>query len=491
MTDSRASIESRFTPFREGTIGNDAAIAGPYGEKRLLYADWIASGRLYLPVERRMTETCGPWVANTHSESTHCGQLMTRAYHDAREAIKAHIGARPSDALLPSGSGMTGALCKLQRMLGLKVPEQAKAKFSLKSEERPVVFITHMEHHSNHTSWLETIADTVVLPPDENLLVRVSALEEALFQYRDRPLKIGSFTAASNVTGIRTPWRELARAMHAAGGWCFVDFAANAPYDEIRMHAEDPAESADAAFFSPHKFLGGPGSSGMLAFNRGLYRNRVPDQPGGGTVRWTNRWNEYEYLDDIELREDGGTPAFLQTIRAALACGVKESMGLAPIRESEEFLVRRAMKGLSAIHGVKVLAADQTERIGAISFYIEGIHYNLAVRLLSDRYGIQVRGGCSCAGTYGHYLLHVDRETSHAITGQIHSGDLSAKPGWVRLSVHPMMTAAEIDYILNAVDDVAKNGKAWETDYVFDHGSAEWRHTHWSTEGIRGLFAPF
>ena len=246
---------------------------------------------------------------------------MTRAYHDAREAIKAHIGARPSDALLPSGSGMTGALCKLQRMLGLKVPEQAKAKFSLKSEERPVVFITHMEHHSNHTSWLETIADTVVLPPDENLLVRVSALEEALFQYRDRPLKIGSFTAASNVTGIRTPWRELARAMHAAGGWCFVDFAANAPYDEIRMHAEDPAESADAAFFSPHKFLGGPGSSGMLAFNRGLYRNRVPDQPGGGTVRWTNRWNEYEYLDDIELREDGGTPAFLQTIRAALACG--------------------------------------------------------------------------------------------------------------------------------------------------------------------------
>ncbi len=491
MSNPHASLEAHFKPFREQTIGNDALIAGPYGEKPLLYADWIASGRLYRPVEERMTESCGPWVANTHSESTHCGQLMTQAYHDARELIKGHIGARTTDALLPSGSGMTGALCKLQRILGLKVPEQVTPKLTLKEEERPVVFITHMEHHSNHTSWLETIADTVVLPPDENLLVRVSALEEALERYRDRPLKIGSFTAASNVTGIRAPWRDLARAIHGAGGWCFVDFAANAPYDEIAMHTDDPAESADAAFFSPHKFLGGPGSAGILAFNRALYRNRVPDQPGGGTVRWTNRWNEYEYLDDVELREDGGTPAFLQTIRAALACGVKESMGIAEARESEDLLVGRALDGLAAIPKVVVLAGDQRDRIGAISFYIEGLHYNLVVRLLSDRFGVQVRGGCSCAGTYGHYLLHVDRETSHEITGQIHAGDLSHKPGWVRLSIHPMMTFAEVDFILSAIADIARHGKDWEDDYDFDHGSAEWRHTHWSTTGIKGLFAPF
>lgn len=491
MSESRSSIEAHFTPFRNGTIGSDAVIAGPYGEKPLLYADWIASGRLYRPVEERMTDLCGPWVANTHSESTHCGQLMTLAYQEARERIKSHIGAKPTDVLLPSGSGMTGALCKLQRMLGLKVPEQVTERLRLRDDERPVAFITHMEHHSNHTSWLETIADTVVLPPDDSLLVRVSALEEALELYRDRPLKIGSFTAASNVTGIRAPWRDLARVMHRAGGWCFVDFAANAPYDRISMHSDDPEESADAAFFSPHKFLGGPGASGMLVFNRALYHNRVPDQPGGGTVRWTNRWNEYEYLDDIELREDGGTPAFLQTVRAALACGVKEAMGYPEIRESEDFLVSRALDGLGSIPKVKILAGEHRDRIGAISFYIEGLHYNLAVRLLSDRYGIQVRGGCSCAGTYGHYLLHVDRETSHAITGQIHSGDLSAKPGWVRLSVHPMMTAAEIDYILQAVADVAKHGKAWEDDYDFDHANAEWKHTHWSTTGIKGLFADF
>lgn len=491
MSENPHDNEEYFRPFREDTIGHDAVIAGPYGEKRILYADWIASGRLYRPLEERMIDICGPWVANTHSESTHCGQLMTMTYHEAREAIKRHIGAKPSDILLPAGSGMTGALGKLQRLLGLKVPEQVRPKLALKPEERPVVFITHMEHHSNHTSWLETLADTVVLPPDDNLLIRPQALEEALETYRDRPLKIGSFTAASNVTGIRTPWRELARIMHRNGGWCFVDFAANAPYDEIRMHTDDPAESADAAFFSPHKFLGGPGSAGMLAFNPALYHNRVPDQPGGGTVRWTNAWNEYEYLDDIELREDGGTPAFLQTIRAALALGIKDAMGVSRMRESEEFLVNHAMDGLSAIPNVVTLAENQRDRIGAISFYIKGLHYNLVVRLLSDRFGIQVRGGCSCAGTYGHYLLNLDREASHAILGMIHAGNLRDKPGWIRLSIHPMMTAADIDAMLHAIAEIAAQGKDWEGDYSFEPASAEWSHTHWTTGGIKGLWAPF
>ncbi len=491
MSNLTEEQKRHFEKFRDGILGNDAVIAGPYGEKRLLYADWIASGRLYRPLEERMAGTCGPWVSNTHSESNHCGQLMTMSYREAREAIKRHVGARPSDILLPAGSGMTGALSKLQRMLGLKVPEQVRNRIALKDSERPVVFITHMEHHSNHTSWLETIADTVVLPPDEDLLVRPEALEEALEEYRGRPLKIGSFTAASNVTGIRTPWRALARIMHRHGGWCFVDFAANAPYDEIGMRGADPAESADAIFLSPHKFLGGPGSSGILAFDPALYQNRVPDQPGGGTVRWTNRWNEYEYLEDIELREDGGTPAFLQTIRAALAFSVKDAMGIPAMRESEDFLVNRAMDGLAALPGVQVLAPKHRDRIGAISFYVEGLHYNLVVRLLSDRFGIQARGGCSCAGTYGHYLLHVDRETSQAITGQIHAGNLSAKPGWVRLSIHPVMTPEEIDYIVGAVAEIAAQGKDWEGDYVFEAASAEWSHTHWTTGGIRGLWAPF
>ena len=346
----------------------------------------------------------------------------------------------------------------------------------LKETDRPVIFITHMEHHSNHTSWYETAADVVIVEPGPDLLVDPANLRKALEEHKHRKLKIGSFTACSNVTGIRTPYHALARLMHEYGGLAFIDFAASAPYEEIDMHPRDPLEKLDAIMFSPHKFLGGPGSSGVLIFDSSLYHNSVPDQPGGGTVDWTNAWGEYKFIDDIELREDGGTPGFLQAIRTALAIGLKEMMGVGMMHEREKELIARAFPGLKAIPGVHLLADHVTDRLGIISFYAEGIHYNLLVRLLSDRFGIQVRGGCACAGTYGHYLLNVDHEHSKRITDKINSGDLSEKPGWVRLSLHPTMTDSELDLILDAIAEVVKNHKTWGEDYTYDKHTNEFRH---------------
>jgi selenocysteine lyase/cysteine desulfurase len=269
------------------------------------------------------------------------------------------------------------------------------------------------------------------------------------------------------VTGIITPYYQLAEIMHEHGGYCFVDFAASAPYVNIDMHPPKAEQRLDAIFFSPHKFLGGPGSSGVLIFNKKLYKNRIPDHPGGGTVLWTNPWGEHSYFDDIEIREDGGTPGFMQAIRTALSIQLKEKMEVNKIHAREEQLIGKAFEGLRSIRGLNILGDNDLERIGVFSFFIAGTHHNLIVKLLNDRYGIQVRGGCSCAGTYGHFLLNVDWDTSHRITEKINRGDLSEKPGWVRLSIHPTMTDSELDYIIEAIREVADNANEWMEDYNY------------------------
>ncbi|MBX7120293.1 MAG: aminotransferase class V-fold PLP-dependent enzyme [Gemmatimonadaceae bacterium] len=469
--------ESHFAPFRAGTIGHDLTFRTPYGTQRLVYADWTASGRLYRPIERTIADGFGPYVGNTHSESSLTGTTMTVAYHEAHARLKRHVRGGPDDVVLTPGAGMTAAINKLQRMLGLKAPEGLRRYVTLAPHERPVVFVTHLEHHSNQTSWYETIADVVVIPPDARGLVDVDALDPLLAQYRDRPLLIGAFSACSNVTGVRTPYHDLARRVHRAGGIVIVDFAASAPYVAIDMHpAGDPEASLDAVIFSPHKFLGGPGSSGVLVFNKALYHNTVPDEAGGGTVAWTNPWGQYAFLPDIEAREDAGTPGFLQAIRAALAVEVKDAMGVAAIEAAEAAMVAPAMDRLAAMPGVHVLAPNVRDRLAILSFWIEGLHYNLVVRLLNDRFGVQARGGCSCAGTYGHYLLHVDPTRSKAITDRIDAGDLSEKPGWVRISFHPTMTAAEVTHVLDAVEQVARHGAAWARDYVYSPVTNEYAH---------------
>jgi len=469
-------LEAYFEKYRKNTVGWNATINTPFGEKPLVYADWIASGRLYKPIEDAIAEKIGPYVANTHSESSDTGMIMTNIYKLSHKIIKKHVNAGSDDIIITVGSGMTYVINKLQRIMGMRIPEQAKRYFQQPKEDRPVVFITHMEHHSNHTSWLETEADVVVLEPDSNLLVDPEQLRKQLKKYENRTVKIGSFSSCSNVTGIHVPYRELAKIMHENGGYCFIDFAASAPYEPIDMHPENPMESLDAVFFSPHKFLGGPASAGVMIFNKALYHNSTPDNSGGGTVDWTNRWNKYKYVDDIEAREDGGTPGFLQSIRAAMSIKLKEEMGCENIKKREDEMVSKLFTELRKIKGMNILADNVEERIGAISFYLDDIHFNLVVRLLNDRFGIQVRGGCSCAGTYGHYLLHVDYYTSNKITSRIEHGNLSEKPGWVRMSVHPSMTDDEVDYIIDAIKQVAENAADWEKDYVYDSFKNEYHH---------------
>ncbi len=471
------TLEHYFEPFRKNIVGFDQTFLSPYGEKKIIYADWIASGRLYAPIEQKLIHQFGPLVGNTHSESSETGTVMTLSYHYAHEIIKKHCNAGPDDVIIAGGSGMTAMICKFQRMLGIKIPEQISPFVSLPEELKPVVFITHMEHHSNHTSWNETIADVAIISPDKDGLPDLNDFETQLKKYKHRKFKFGAFTACSNVTGIITPYHQLAKIIHEYGGFAFIDFACSAPYVKIDMHPEDPLEKLDAIFFSPHKFLGGPGTPGVMIFDSKLYHNRVPDHPGGGTVKWTNPWNEQRYFDDIEVREDGGTPPFLQTIKAALAIKLKDEMGTENLVGRESEIVHLAFEEMKQIPGLHLLADNIEHRLGAISFYVDNIHYNLIVKILNDRFGIQVRGGCSCAGTYGHYLLHVDRDRSKFITDKIDHGDLSEKPGWVRISLHPVMTDDEVHFICNAVKETVENISVWEKDYKYSPEINEFVHT--------------
>ena len=461
-----SELEKYFKPFREGIIGHDATFESPYGTRRILYADWIASGRLYGPIETKLQEQFGPYVANTHTETTLTGTLMTKAYHRSHQLIKKYVNAGPNDVIITAGHGMTAVINKLMRILNLKGCGGGD-RDCVKRDERPVVFITHMEHHSNHTSWFETTADVVMIEPTGNLRVDLDDLRAKLELYKERKFKIGSFTACSNVTGVKTPYYKLARLMHEYGGLVFIDYAASAPYMHMDMHPEDPMEKLDAIFFSPHKFLGGPGSSGVLIFDKALYNSEVPDNPGGGTVDWTNPWGRYKYVDDIEVREDGGTPGFLQSIKAALAMELKEQMGVENILCREEELLQIVLPGLRKIEGIEILADNVDNRLGVISFYHPDIHFNLLVKLLNDRFGVQTRGGCACAGTYGHFLLEVSYDQSAEITEKINNGDLTEKPGWVRWSLHPTTTNEEVYAILNAVNEISIHHQEWIKDYIY------------------------
>jgi selenocysteine lyase/cysteine desulfurase len=472
------NLEKYFKKFRKNIIGINQKFDSPYGEKKIIYGDWIASGRLYKPIEKKISKTIGPYVGNTHSETSETGIKMTHAYQRSHEIIKEHVNAGTNDVIITAGSGMTTLIVKFQRMLGLK------GKYS-EGFDRPVVFITHMEHHSNQTSWYETNADVVVIEPGEGMLLEPENLRKALNEYKDRPFKIGSFTACSNVTGVRTDYHKLAKIMHENGGVCFIDFAASAPYDEIDMHPSDPIEKLDAVMFSPHKFLGGPGAAGVLIFDDSMYKNEVPDTPGGGTVDWTNRWGKYKYVDNIEAREDGGTPGFLQSIKIALCIDLKNQMGVENIKKREEELLKLAFSGLDKIESLNILANNVRDRLGVISFYVEKIHYNLLVRMLNDKYGIQTRGGCACAGTYGHFLLEVSYEQSQEITDKINHGDLSDKPGWVRWSLHPTMKNSEVDLMITALNDIVENIETYKKDYSYDnHTNVYWHKNEKSDEKI-------
>ncbi|NHN25292.1 aminotransferase class V-fold PLP-dependent enzyme [Flavobacterium jejuense] len=471
-----SELEQYFSSFREGIVGIDEYFESPYGRKKIIYADWTASGRIYRPIEEAFLNNIAPFVANTHTETSITGSVMTMAYHEARKIIKEHVNANNDDVLITDGTGMTGVINKFQRILGLKVSENLKQYTHIPNELKPIVFITHMEHHSNQTSWLETIADVKIIPCQKSGLICFESFEMLLKQYKTRPIKIASVTACSNVTGIRTDYHKLAKTIHQYGGLCFVDFACSAPYVNIDMHPTDKDSYLDAIFFSPHKFLGGPGSSGVLIFNKKLYKNLIPDNPGGGTVSYTNPWGDHDYIEDIETREDGGTPGFLQAIKIALSMQLKEKMGVQKILRREHELCEIIFDKLSKIDNLKILASEHKDRLGIFSFFIENTHFNLIVKLLNDKFGIQVRGGCSCAGTYGHFLLQVNQQTSKEIEKKILKGNMVERPGWIRLSIHPTMTNSEINFICDAIADVALNHSIWGKDYKYDTFKNEFVH---------------
>ena len=479
--DKVGGLEKYFRTFRENIVGIEQEFTSPFGIKKIIYTDWTASGRLYRPIEEKILNDFGPFVANTHTETSVTGTAMTKAYHEARNIIKNHVNANSHDVLITYGSGMTGAINKFQRILGIKIPENIQPYAKIPDAMRPVIFVTHMEHHSNQTSWLETIAKVVVVPPNDDVLVCMKNFAATVEKYKDYPIKIAAVTGCSNVTGIQTPYREIAKLMHKNGGLCFVDFACSAPYVSIDMHPEEEGAHLDAIFFSPHKFLGGPGTSGVLIFNNNLYKNTIPDNPGGGTVSWTNPWGNHKYINDIETREDGGTPGFLQTIRTALSIRLKEKIGVENILKREHQLLDIAFENLLSIPNLKLLAPQTQDRLAIISFYIDDLHFNLGVKLLNDRFGIQTRGGCSCAGTYGHYLLHVDQEASNNITCEIDHGNLTHKPGWIRMSMHPTTTDEEAYFVCNAIKQLAENFAEWANDYTHNIHSNEFIHKHETT----------
>ena len=469
-------LQDYFKQFRENIIGINQTFESPFGTQKIIYTDWTASGRMYQKIEDTLLQKFYPFVANTHTETTQTGSSMTIAYHKAQHIIKEHVNASNNEVLITCDAGMTGAINKFQRILGLRIHEKFKNQVTIPENERPIVFVTHMEHHSNQTSWLETIAEVVVINPTKDGLVDLEHLKELLQQYKNRTKKIAAITSCSNVTGIFTPYHQIAAIMHQNNGLCFVDFACSAPYINIDMNPKNADEKLDAIYFSPHKFLGGPGTSGVLIFDSNLYSNKIPDNPGGGTVEWTNPWGEHEYVANIEAREDGGTPGFLQVIRTALSIKLKDQMGVEKMLEREHELLEKVWAQLEDVPNLHILADNIKNRLSIVSFYIDDLHYNLAVKLLNDKFGIQTRGGCSCAGTYGHYLLNVDKDFSHSITSEISCGILDKKPGWVRMSLHPTTTNEELNFALEALKELAKNHKDWAKDYKYNASTNEYKH---------------
>ncbi|MEZ5227371.1 MAG: aminotransferase class V-fold PLP-dependent enzyme [Acidimicrobiales bacterium] len=461
------SVETLIETIRSSVIGADDVVDGPFGPRPVVYADYTASGRSLSFVEDYLRSAVLPLYANTHTESSGTGLQTTRYREEARSIIASCTGATDDHVVLFCGSGSTYAIDKLIGVLGLRVPSNLEDRWhvtaTIPPDERPVVFIGPFEHHSNEVPWRESIADVVTIAETADGHVDIDHLTRELERHAERPLKIGSFSAASNVTGILTDTAAVSATLHQHGALAFWDFAAAAPYVDIDMGPADLDTSYDAVFLSSHKLIGGPGTPGILVAKRSLFDNRVPVVPGGGTVAYVNP-EEHDYLTDIAHREEGGTPAIVESIRAGLVFQLKAAVGVDEIRRREERFVAAAIEAWDATPNIEILGSHDAERLSIVSFVIRHgdryLHHNFVVAVLNDLFGIQARGGCSCAGPYGHRLLGIDLDRSHAFEREITSGCEGIKPGWVRVNFNYFIDDETFDYLISAVRLVATKGAA-------------------------------
>jgi selenocysteine lyase/cysteine desulfurase len=492
LATAPSTVDALVERIRASVIGDDRELPGPFGPRRIVYADHTASGRALGFVEDFIRDHVLPWYANTHTEASGTGRQTTLLREEARRAVRDGAGADDRYAVIFTGSGSTAAIDKLLRILGLAGPPRDR----FTPHERPVVFVGPHEHHSNELLWRESAAEVVPVGQDAAGHLDLAELERHLARYADRPLRIGSFSAASNVTGALADPDTVSALLHRYGALACWDYAAGGPHLAIAAAGgPDPLSYKDAVFLSPHKFPGGPGTPGVLVVRRDLVTNPVPTVPGGGTITYVHAGAQH-YLDDPAHREEGGTPAIVESIRAGLVFRLKEAVGVDAIAARETDFTRRAIRSWGADPGLWILGDPDADRLPIVSFVVRTpggfLHHGYVVALLNDLFGIQARGGCSCAGPYGHRLLGIDDERARAFAAEAVDGRLGVKPGWARVSFSFYLSEPEFAYLVEALHLVAAHGARLLPEYRFDPATGLWRHreTPVPTVGLAG-FAPW